>query len=278
MGNARITKEGKLILRTYFSKTLRGWEEEFDCYLEKKQTRRRLKKLIKKYDVLNKEIILGTINNLIQETHSEFLITEKVNEMHKDFHYQYIVDRLYELNNEFINSLEKECFLSSFAIIRHIIDLFVRVLLVNVNRNYLGNFGGNPKKKFPFKMHERLKEIEDSSYPLNLEFEKDKTHKDYFKMLQRHWKKYSNFNHPTPESFSQNLRVSNPKTGELLPYWENQKLILKEKSILVYFKKKTLFSPPQIQEIISNFYNYLLITHYQARIFQHLYFKDKYSK
>lgn len=222
--------------------------------IERKIMRKGIKKLSKKYGVSH--LFLQNylnIQNQVMDTVETKKTQKDTKDMENYFSHALLAGRIFELNLEFVQTMQKEFVHSANALTREMIEIYHISALLNYDKSYCKTFLGKDERDFPsFKtIRQRLK---DGNYMPNV---KEVTKEQFFDSFEIEYCIYSGLLHPKTDSFIHNLWVcDNDENGN----WKNTRPYSKNKvdqnTTIFLFPKKTPFHPDYLKRMMHTFYTY----------------------
>lgn len=226
----------------------------FDHRSELKRWNKLIKKVCKKHYIKNKQLIhmylsiqkdmLDKVNRKIKEG-----IQDKSNFENTQFN-TIIVQKIYDLNREFILLINGEFHNSAFALTRQIIEIYIRLIQCRYNRNLIKKLLEEERQKDAMKnIVEELKKKAQLPYVKGIDSEK------FLDSTLNWFYFFSNFFHLSGIGLSQNMWVWNEKENSTRPYFKDPKL--KDEERLIIFTKKSALPDERIYfDIIHQFYTF----------------------
>jgi hypothetical protein len=225
----------------------------FDHKSELKKWNKLIKKACKKHYIKNKQLIqmylsiqkdvLSKFNKKIKEG-----IQEKNNFEDTPFN-TIIIQKIYDLNREFILLVNGEFHNSAFALTRQIIEIYIRLIQCRYDRNLIKKLIEEKRQKSPIKNTiENLKKEATFSYVKGVDSKK------FLDSTLNWFEHFSNLFHLSGIGLSQNMWVFNEDTNLTRFYIQDPNL--KEGEKLIIFSKKAAVQKEQYFELIHQFYTF----------------------
>lgn len=233
-------------------------------YEEKKKFKKKIKKYCKKYQIdkedLLKYIILS--NEVFNSVNKTSFFGREIANLDLGIARGQIINRLYELNKEFLSAIKRDYFNTANALIRQIIELFLIAFQISLDKDYSYVLTGNYQKHKGFP-------------PFNQIIDKLSNNKERIRIDYSH---YSGNFHPKEDSFMKNIFLLPPNfmgnvmipyntklnddelkklkrynPGFAKPYYENKKLMEQGWQLATLTKNS---AGPNSKKIIEDFMFY----------------------